>query len=205
MINNSPLKSWIFAILCSIFLLTGCMKETDETVLLSVRGVKIPETVLSAEEQEALMQYMPIYEGSNPPNVEGDWLASPMTLTFASDGYSGDFYDLHWRVERQNGRNLAKYKEWQNTASALGKEAHIIGEGDNFTMYTIEQSENAARGWSCEQVTLVSGTKSEDGIKGYSYAIVMRNKTDERGVIIEPDSYRVFTDGDGISLPITSL
>lgn len=186
-------------------LLTGCMKETDETVLLPVRGVRIPETVLSAEEQDAVSQYMPIYEGCTPPNVEGDWLASPMTLTFASDNYAGEFYDLHWRVERQNRRNLAKYKEWQNTASALGKEAHIIGEGDNFTMYTIEQSVNESRGWSCEQVTVISGTKTANGIEGYRYAVVMRNKTDERGIIIEPDSYRVFTDGDGISSPITSM
>ena len=35
-------------------LLSGCMKETDETVLLPVRGVQIPETVLSAAEQDAL-------------------------------------------------------------------------------------------------------------------------------------------------------
>lgn len=186
-------------------LLSGCMKETNETVLLPVRGVKIPEAVLSAAEQDALSDYMPIYEGGTPPNIEGDWLASPMTLTFASDNYAGDFYDLHWRVEKQNGRNLAKYKEWQNTASALGKEAHIIGEGDNFTMYTIEQSENEARGWSCEQVTIISGTRTGDAVEGYYYAVVMRNKTDERGVIIEPDSYRVFTDGDGVSLPITNM
>lgn len=195
----------IIIILLLPTLISACMKETDETVLLPVRGVKIPEAVLSAAEQDALSDYMPIYEGGTPPNIEGDWLASPMTLTFASDNYAGDFYDLHWRVERQNGRNLAKYKEWQNTASALGKEAHIIGEGDNFTMYTIEQSENEARGWSCEQVTLISGTRKGDAVEGYYYAVVMRNKTDERGVIIESDRYRVFTDGDGVSLPITNM
>lgn len=186
-------------------LLSGCMKPTDEIILLPVKNSTIPEVVLSAEEQATLSQYIPIHEGSEPPNVEGDWLASPMTLTFASDGYAGEFYDLHWRLERQNERNFAIYKEWQGDASALGKEAHVIGSGDDFTVYTVERSENAVRGWSCEQVTLVSGTKSEAGIKGYSYAIVMRNKTDERGVIIEPDSYRVFTDGDGISSPITSM
>ena len=37
----------IIIILLLPVLLFGCMKETDETVLLPVRGVKIPEAVLS--------------------------------------------------------------------------------------------------------------------------------------------------------------
>ena len=186
-------------------LLSGCMKETDETFWLPVLGDKIPETVLSAAEQDSLRQYMPIYEGGSPANVEGDYLASPMTLVHASDGFAGSFYDLHWKVEKQNRRNLAIYKEWQNSAVGNGKEAHVIGEGEKFTMYTIEQSVNESRWWSCELVTVVSGEKGEDGIKGFSYAVVMRNKRDEHGIIIEPDSYRVFTDGDGVSSPITNL
>lgn len=186
-------------------LLSGCMKETDETFWLPVLGDKIPETVLSAAEQDSLRQYMPIYEGGTPTNIDGDYLASPMTLVHASDGFAGTFYDLHWKVEKQNGRNLAIYKEWQNSAVGNGKEAHVIGEGEKFTMYTIEQSVNESRGWSCELVTVVSGEKVKDGIKGFSYAVVMRNKRDEHGIIIEPDSYRVFTDGDGVSSPITNL
>lgn len=186
-------------------LLAGCMKETDETFWLPVLGEKIPETVLSAAEQDSIRQYMPIYEGDTPANIEGDYLASPMTLVHASDGFAGSFYDLHWKVEKQNRRNLAIYKEWQNSAVGNGKEAHVIGEGEKITMYTIEQSVNESRGWRCELVTVVSGEKGEDGINGFSYAVVMRNKRDEHGIIIEPDSYRVFSDGDGISSPITSL
>ena len=186
-------------------LLSGCMKETNETFWLPVLGEKIPEMVLTAAEQDSLRQYMPIYEGGTPANVEGDYLASPMTLVHASDGFAGTFYDLHWKVEKQNGRNLAIYKEWQNSAVGNGKEAHVIGEGEKFTMYTIEQSVNESRGWSCELVTVVSGEKGEDGLKGFSYAVVMRNKRDEHGIIIEPDSYRVFNDGDGVSSPITSM
>jgi hypothetical protein len=181
------------------------MKETDDTVWLPVPNGKIPYEVLSAAEQDTLQQHMPIYEGVTPPNIVGDYLASPMTLQYASDRYEGAFYDLHWRVEKQNERNMATYKEWQRTAVGDGKEAHVIGEQGKFTAYTIEQTVDESRGWSCEQVTVISGTKTADGIEGYSYAIVMRNKQDENGVLIEPDSYRVFTDGDGISSPITSM
>jgi hypothetical protein len=193
----------VFAASC--LLMAGCMKETDDTLWLPVPYGKIPYEVLSAAEQDSLRQHMPIYEGVTPPNIVGDYLASPMTLTFASDRYEGTFYDLHWRIENQNERNLASYKEWQRTAAGDGKEAHVIGSEDKFTAYTIEQTVDESRGWSCEQVTVISGTKTANGIEGYSYAIVMRNKQDSNGIIIDPDSYRVFTDGDGISSPVTNL
>lgn len=201
------MNKYIYILACLVFgiWLTGCMKPTGETIVLPVKNGTIPERVLTLAEQDSLLQYMPIYEGSEPPDVTGHWLASPMELKYASDGFAGLFYDMHWCVEHQNGRNIASYKEWQSSAAAVGKEAHVIGDGNNFTMYTIEQSEDASRGWSCEVVTIVSGIKDATGIKDFHYAIVMRDKRDEQGIIIEPDSYRVFTDGDGVSLPITNV
>ena len=188
--------------LCVALLLSGCMKDTDETVLLPVLGGRIPFSVLSADEQDSLRLYMPIYEGITPPRMEGDWVVSPMTLKYASDGFVGEFYDMKWHVEGHNERTVASYKEWQNTSTASTKDAHIIGEGDNFTLYTVEQFENATRGWSCKQVTVVSGTLLNNRIKNYSYAVVLRDKRDDNDVVIDPDSYRVFVDGDGTAQPI---
>lgn len=186
-------------VLAACLLMLSCMKDSDETIWLPVLNDRIPERVLSADEQDSLRQYMPIYEGFTPVNVDGDYMASPMTLVYASDGFEGEFYDMRWKVADQNGRNVASYKEWQRNAAGSTKEAHVIGEGKKITVYTIEKAVDESLGWSCDMVTVISGEKEEDGIKGYSYAIVMRNKCDNNGVIIEPDSYRVFTDGDGIS------
>lgn len=186
-------------VLAACLLMLSCMKDSDETIWLPVLNDRIPERVLSADEQDSLRQYMPIYEGFTPVNVDGDYMASPMTLVYASDGFEGEFYDMRWKVADQNGRNVAIYKEWQRNAAGSTKEAHVIGEGKKITVYTIEKAVDESLGWSCDMVTVISGEKEEDGIKGYSYAIVMRNKCDNNGVIIEPDSYRVFTDGDGMS------
>ena len=186
-------------VLAACLLMLSCMKDSDETIWLPVLNDRIPERVLSADEQDSLRQYMPIYEGFTPVNVDGDYMASPMTLVYASDGFEGEFYDMRWKVADQNGRNVASYKEWQRNVAGSTKEAHVIGEGKKITVYTIEKAVDESLGWSCDMVTVISGEKEEDGIKGYSYAIVMRNKCDDNGVIIEPDSYRVFTDGDGMS------
>ncbi len=180
-------------------LLVSCMKDSNETVWLPVLNDRIPERVLSSDEQDSLRQYMPIYEGFTPVNVDGEYIASPMSLVYASDGFSGLFYDMRWKIVDQNGRNVASYKEWQNNATGVTKEAHVIGEGEKVTVYTVEKAVDETLGWSCDMVTVMSGLRTDNGIKDYSYAIVMRNKRDDNGVIIEPDSYRVFSDGDGIS------
>lgn len=175
------------------------MKDTGETIWLPMLNDRIPERVLSLDEQDSLRQFMPIYEGFTPVNVDGQYLAAPMKLIYASDGFSGEFYDMRWKVADQNGRNVASYNEWQESAVGENKEAHVIGEGEKITIYTIEKAVDETLGWSCEMVTVISGLKQQNGIKDYSYAIVMRDKRDENGVIIEPDSYRVFKDGDGLS------
>ena len=177
----------------------SCMKDTDETIWLPVLNDRIPERVLSAAEQDSLREYMPIYEGFTPVNVDGEYMASPMRLVYASDGFEGEFYDMRWQLTGQNGRNVGSYKEWQGNAAGATKEAHVIGEGEKVTIYTVEKASDETLGWSCEMVTVISGEKCEGGIRGYAYAIVMRNKCDDNGVIIEPDSYRVFRDGDGLS------
>lgn len=190
-------KSLYIAAAC--LLLASCMKDTGETILLPVLNDRIPERVLSLDEQDSLRQYMPIYEGFTPVNVDGEYMVSPVKLVYASDGFTGEFYDMKWVVADQNGRNVASYSEWQDNATGVTKEAHVIGEGEKITVYTIEKAMDETLGWSCDMVTVISGIKQENGIKDYSYAIVMRDKRDENGIIIEPDSYRVFKDGDGLS------
>lgn len=182
--------------------LAGCMKETDEIILLPVQNGTIPETVLSLSEQDSVRQYMDINEGVTPPHVVGSYDVSPMTLLYSSDGYAGDFYDLRWMVERQNGRNIVTYSDLQGGAVGKSREAHIIGEGDKFTIYIVEEAVNELRGWQCEMVTVISGVYRDRNVAGYKCGIVMRNKVDENGMLIEPDSYRVFEDGDGVATNI---
>lgn len=180
-------------------ILSGCMKETGETILLPVKNTRVPFTVLSEEEQDELSRYFPIFEGDTPPDIAGTYLTAPMRLIHASDNYSNNFYDMYWKVTPLDWWNRTTYNEWQNTASGTAVEAHLIGTGSLFTLYTINHVVNEDEGWSCDLVTLVSGRMLANGIGNYRYAIVMRNKYDEHGQLMEPNYYRVFIDGDGLT------
>jgi len=187
---------------CLVMATTSCMKEAGETILLPVKSKCIPVTVLTKEQQKELAEYFPIYEGDAPPDIAGTYLTSPMHLIYASDGYNNEFYDMRWQVDELDWWNSTTYLEWQNTTSGSAIEAHLIGADDNFTLYTIDNVVNETVGWSCELITVVSGKKTTGGISDYRYAIMMRNKRDANGLLMEPDYYRVFADGDGLASKI---
>jgi len=197
---------WLLS--CIVFaavLMAGCMKEGEDIILLPVQNDRIPTSVLSPAEQDSLSQYLEINEGCTPPNIVGIYEVSPVELIHSSEGDYGNFYDFRLHVESQNGRNLSVYSETQNTVTSESGEAYVIGSDDRFTLYTIEKSVNTTEGWSWETTTIVSGRKTAEGIAELRYAIMMRNKQDDDGHLVAPDSFRVFTDGDGIASVTTEM
>ena len=180
-------------------LMSGCMKDGDDMILLPVRNENIPTNVLSAAEMDSLLQYMEINEGHEPPNIAGVYEVSPVQLVYSSEGYYNNFYDFIVNVSSQNGRNVAVYNETQGTAASNNCEAYVIGSGNKFTLYTIKNSVNVADGWSCDMTTIVSGRKTSKGLADFKYAILMRNKQNDNGHLVAPDSFRIFTDGDGLA------
>ena len=178
------------------------MKETGETILLPVKAWQLPVTVLSKDMQAEMSEYMPFYEGDKPPDITGTYITAPMHLVYASDGYSNEFYDMRWQVDQLDALNRTTYHEWQEAAAGSSITAYLIGNKDCFTLYSIDSITNEEDGWSCEVITVVSGKKVTGGIADYHYAIVMRNKVDEQGQLMEPDYYRVFDDADGVASKI---
>lgn len=198
-------KNTILWACCMMMPVVSCMKATDETIVIPVRNKVIPESVLSHDYQDSISRYMPIYEGDTPPNIEGSYVAAPMTLVYASDGFNNDFYNLFWKTSEQNWWNRVTYHEWQGNAAGTASEAWVIGYDNYFTMYTVERSRNENQGWNYDAVLVLSGEKTDAGIVNYHYAIVMRNKYDDCDVLIEPDSYRIFMDGDSLSSATNSV
>lgn len=185
--------------LAAVWLLAGCVKETDETILLPVRVKDIPESVLPAGMQEALEGQMPIYRGDRPAKIEGAYALSPVRLVHASDGYQGEFYDIGWQVSELDWWNRCVFRERQGGAEGEGQEAWVIGTAEGFTLYTVEQMHDSDAGWDCSVVTLVSGRKTDRGISNCRMAVVMCDKRDAEGLLVEPDTWRVFADGDGVA------
>jgi len=164
----------------------------------------IPETII-----DGIDDYMPIYNGDNPPMVEGAYLISPMVAVYCEDegngGYSpGDeVIPETIRFSNQNTTfNTLDFESYTTTSSAEGSGAFISGSGNNFTAYfsTIGES----HGISTKTALVISGTKTSSGISNLYYAFVMVQKGDDpSNTLMEEGVYRIFKDEDGLSANTT--
>ena len=98
------------------------------------------EKVIPSDIRRQMEKYMTIYDGVNPPNVEGIYLMSPQKLVYDStNNFDTDhkFADLIMNLFNQNSKNnTIDYKERQGSnLSASGNGAFISGEGNNFSIY----------------------------------------------------------------------
>lgn len=196
-------KAIIVSIFGCVMLLCGCMEESDETIVLPVINRCIPHHVISAGLLDTIKEYMPIYEGATPPEVGGEYYVAPLKLVYSTDVFEGEFHDLRWSADSLDGWNRTRFTEHQGNADGIGREAYVIGSGDNFTLFTLEESTDTVAGWQCRMITLVSGTMVATGVSNLHYAILLLDKQDDNGILIAPDDYRIFADGDGISNFVT--
>lgn len=161
----------------------------------------IPEEII-----DQMDDYIPIYEGNNPPNVEGQYLLSPSELVYDSThgfniGYIFD--DLYFQFLNQDmDNNTLDYVEEQGNSSQVGTGAFISGEGDRFSVFFNTDGNAVYDDYSFWYKTalVISGIKTAEGIKELDYAFVMVDKGDDpKPYFIPSGSFRVFKDGDGLS------
>lgn len=161
----------------------------------------IPEEII-----DQMDDYIPIYEGNNPPNVEGQYLLSPSELVYDSThGFSIGhiFDDLYFQFLNQDmENNTLDYVEEQGNSSQVGTGAFISGEGDRFSVFFNTDGNAVYDDYSFWYKTalVISGIKTADGIKDLDYAFVLVDKGDDpKPYYIPSGSFRVFKDGDGLS------
>ncbi|MBR2359577.1 MAG: fimbrillin family protein [Bacteroidaceae bacterium] len=163
-------------------------------------GQVIPDDI-----RQKMEAYIPIYDGVNPPNVEGCYYISPFEAVYCEDGGfdPGDLVeDSYINLTSQSKDNTIDMEEFApNSGSySIGEGAFICGEGDNFTIFF--NTEGISLDIYNRTALLISGTKSTDGIKNLKYAFVMVEKGDDpENVLMEEGIFRVFQDQDGISSP----
>lgn len=159
--------------------------------------------VVPTEMQEKIKGYMPIYNGSTPPNVMGTYLCSPMLLIGSS--ISGDldgntkYADDLFKFSNQNfTNNTLDYDSRQGTSVDSGRGYFISGSGDNFTVFF--NTTGTSSGIYNEAATVISGTKTAQGIKNYTYAFVLTKKgSDPEEILVPVGTFRVFKDEDGLA------
>lgn len=181
-------------------LFASCLKDDCETVALPTKLGVIPESVIPAEMQDRLAQQMNLYTGTNPPNVEGRYLVSPVQPLYASDGFVDDrFYDMLLNVEEQSERSIARYSEGQHSAEVHTRSARIIGESPNFTLYDQVLVTDDDENFSYHAIIVISGSYASGGIKDLQYAFIMGSHEYGGWQLAPEGTWRVFCDGDAYS------
>lgn len=204
---------------------TDVITSETKLIVLLYNGTKTVTTVFKIESkedsrlndvvpediQDEIDDWMPIYKGTNPPIIEGTYFIDPYACVYCEDYGSGGYASgeiISSYIIRFYNQNIANNTISMDEASVSGRDtktgtgAFISGEGNYFTAYfnTVGQSS----GISTKTAVVISGEKSEEGIKNLKYAFVMVDKGDDPDhLLMEEGIFRVFEDADGISYPTT--
>lgn len=171
---------------------------------------KTIDQVIPDEIRKTMEPYITIYDGDNPPNVEGTYLIEPMEIVYDATGnyQSGynKFKKIYFRISNQNtAKNTLDYHEKEVSGGieygeAKGDGAFISGDGDNFSLYfnTVGVTHLEKYDVQSKDALVISGTKTSSGIKNLCYSFIMIEKSaDPDNNLMDAGDFRVFKDGDG--------
>ena len=122
----------------------------------------IPQEIL-----DEMDDYIDIYPGVNPPNIEGCYLVEPNVTVYCQDEgnggyYPGDYVTSEYILFREQDmtKNTINYSQLYANFSgySIGNGAFISGEGDNFTVYF--DTEGATYDIYTRTALVISGTKT---------------------------------------------
>lgn len=162
------------------------------------------EDVIPGEYRDIIDDYIPIYDGINPPNVEGVYYIDPEILTASSlsndqigKKYNSEYLKLS---EQDMTKNTVKMIRVQGGGSewAKGDGAFISGSGNNFTIFF--NSKGKSSGVDYVMAYVISGTKTANGIKNYTSGFILKEKgADPDDKMVKVGTFRFFKDQDGMS------
>ncbi len=169
------------------------------------------DDVVPPEIREKMGEYIPIYTGVNPPNIEGAYYIKPFTTVYCEDENEGGFSpgfvisDYVLRFFDQNDiDNTINFAERSSSAQSYseGTGSFISGYGNYFTVYLSVDGVSNYQDYSVttKMATVISGIKDENGIRDLNYAFVLVDKSDDpEHHIMNVGFFRVFNDGDNFS------
>lgn len=198
----------------------GCSNYTFVDNVVSFVGVEVEEvierisTVVPDEIRARMEQFIPIYDGVNPPNIDGVYVITPMQITYDTtgnydpgyDGFAPTYIKFYNQDERRNSLDFLEKQVWEGTIIGESESpgSYISGEGDNFTVFFNTTGTSYLDSYNVDTKTalVISGTKTSSGISNIYYAFVMVDKSDDPSHrIMDVGEFRVFMDGDGLAEP----
>lgn len=161
------------------------------------------ESVIPQEYLDLMSPYIPIYEGTTPPVIEGIYYISPNLTYYDSDNYYSEKAPDHVWFYDQSSDNTLCMQSTQNIGDhSIAEGIFISGSGNNFTVYFNEYSTYEGGAWLVT-ATLISGTKSGNYIKNYRKAFVVLDDYDPNDEYMNVGDFRVLEDGDYLSEPVS--
>ncbi len=200
------------SLVVSVFFFSGCsllVKGDEEDLKKLLEGDLdkliefVPSDIIPDKIRVEFENTMQVHSGTTPPDISGEYLADNTTLIGSNLSYDeigkrySDIYVAF--IKGTNGK--LSYRERQNSSEGGSDNVvvEVVGSGNNFTAYFTTTS--VSNGISNKQSTIISGTKTKDGIRNFQYAFVMLEKGSDPGdyTLVPVDTYRVFNDADGFS------
>lgn len=167
------------------------------------------DQIIPDDIRKTMEPYITIYDGNNPPNIEGIYVIDPMEVVYDMTGNyqpgEKQFAMVYFEISNQNTTtNTLDYREQEVINGVVGSEskgegAFISGEGNNFSVYfnTTGVTHLDTYDVTSTHALVISGTKTNDGIRDLRYSFVMVDKGDDpEEMIINKGDFRVFKDGD---------
>lgn len=157
------------------------------------------EAVIPDEYIDLMDDYIPIYDGTTPPDIEGIWLMDPLELYYDSAGATKEDFDFApdyiWFYDQtsDNTLNMMSTQNLGDLSTAEG--VFVSGSGNNFTVYFNEYVTYNDGSWLVK-ATLMSGTVSGSYIKNFRYAFIIVEDYDPNSQFMDAGDFRVLEDGD---------
>ena len=201
----------------ALFALVSCSKSVDNggynngnnqnnngsTNGNNSKSLNIPVEAKAIIPEETLHQIraqgMPIYEGTNPPNIEGIYLLDNLRFHYSSDSGEKGFtkgdkaVNYKYRFYQQNGVKLkSDYRALKFGVNdiATGSGAIISGSGNNFTVFLNHAAHT--EGVKNNDIILISGEITPEGIKDLVLTLTVTEKEDANNQIMKVGVYRIF-------------
>ena len=190
-----------------LFLLTmaACRREVnidlDKGFSSQIQQI-VPQSVIDSLRKKGMV----INEGLVPPQLSGIYLASPFRLLSPygpNDNYSVGriINDYYYKFYNQTTASAITYDFTNNGSDkGSGQGAFIAGNGTSFTIFS--QDIGVGQKIPYKTLAVMSGEISDQGIKKFQYAFVMKEKTgdDNNSVLIPVGAARIWVDGDGLAV-----
>ena len=165
---------------------------------------KLPEYVLPNEIYEEVIQLIPVYSGTTPPDMKGEYVSSPHALIYESYGEKPDslqFYSDRYMGFIYTNKQMNFYgKQYDSIEHKYMEEIQynvkITGSNDQFTCYYVV--DGYVQGYYAQQAFIFSGKKTDAGLEDFHTAVVLL-ETSGNPNMYEKNSYRVLKDYDGLA------